>query len=164
MKLPLFVNDETSSILKALNPVVLNVSQLLSLQQDYHKKAVRIDGSVGSSVNVDEADQATVATWFFEMIPTTVTTTASSTYFYLENGQGDRILVKYPADLDVSLNDKVTVTGYFNAHAVTVDSKVLWATKKEKVLSVFGEPFISAIIVENSSKQKVEYVRRQWGT
>jgi hypothetical protein len=162
LKLPQFVADETSSILKALNPVVVNVSQLLSLQQDYHKKAVKIDGSVGSSVNVDEPDEATVATWFFEMIPKTITTTSSSTYFYLEDGQGNRILVKYPADLDVSLGDEVTVTGYFNAHAVTVDAKNLWATKKEKVVSVFGEPFISAVIVENSSKQKVEYVRRPW--
>ena len=164
MKLPQFVIDETSSISKALNPVALNVSQLLGLQQDYHKKAVKIEGSVGSSVNVDEPDEATVATWFFEMIPKTVTTTTSSTYFYLENGQENRLLVKYPADLDVSLNDKVTVTGYFNAHNVTADEKNLWTTKNVKVLSVFGEPFISAIIVENTSKQKVEYIRSRWST
>jgi hypothetical protein len=160
MKLPQFVTDETANVLKELNPNTLNLDQLLSSQQNYHKKAVKIDGTVGSSINIGETDEATVATWFFEMIPKTVVTTASSTYFYLEDSQGNRLLVKYPAALDVSSSDRVTVTGYFNAHEVTVDAKELWTTKKEKVVSILGEPFISAILVENASKQKVEYVRR----
>jgi hypothetical protein len=160
--LPKFATEETARILQEFSPVAVDIGHLLAVQQDYHQKAVRVDGSVGSSVNVDETDQATVATWFFEMIPKTVTTNSSSTYFYLDDGQGNMVLVKYPADLDLSLDDKVAVTGFFNAHTVVAENKYLWATKKEQVLSVLGEPFVSALIVENDTKQKVEYIRRQW--
>ena len=87
-------------------------------------------------------------------------TTASATYFYLENEFGDTVLVKYPADLHISPKDSLAITGYFNASAVTIETKGFLRTKKEQVFNELGEPSVTALIVENKTKQKVEYIRR----
>jgi hypothetical protein len=111
-------------------------------------------------VSIDQTDEATVATWFWEILPTTVKMTSSATYFHLESNFGDRILIKYPADVDVSAKDEIAVTGFFTPHAITVETKGLLRTKKEEVFAELGEPFITALIVENKTKQKIEYIRR----
>jgi hypothetical protein len=160
LKLPGFAEREIANISQQLAPIAVNIKDLLSQQQNYHKKAVKVEGYVGTSVNIDETDEATVATWFFEILPTTVKTTASATYFYLENEFGDTVLVKYPADLDISPKDSLTITGYFNASAVTIETKGFLRTKKEQVFNELGEPSVTALIVENKTKQKVEYIRR----
>jgi len=160
LKLPYFAEQEIASISQQLNPAALNIKDLLFQQQKYDKKAVIVEGSARTGISIDQIDEATVATWFVEIIPTTVKMTASATYFYLDSDFGDAILVKYPADLDVSEKDNVVVTGLFNAHAVTVETKGFLRTKRKEVLNELGEPFITALIVENKTKQKVEYIRR----
>jgi len=161
LRLPVFVEQEVTRISSELSPVESSIKELLSHQQEYNKKAVRIEGQVHTVISIDQTDEATVATWFFEIIPTTVRTTASATYFYIENAFGDKILVKYPADLDVSAKDNVVITGFFNAHAVTIETKRLLKTSKKEVLSPLGEPFLTALLVENKTKQKMEYVRKE---
>jgi hypothetical protein len=161
LKLPAFVETELARISQELNPAALNIKELLLRQLDYNRKAVKIEGFVDSVVSIDQTDEATVASWFFEIIPTTVKMTASATYFYLQNDFGDRIFVKYPADLDVSAKDSVAIIGYFNAHGVTVETKGLLRTKREEVTNAFGEASITALVVENKTKQKVEYIRRE---
>lgn len=160
MRLPAFVEQELASISSELSPVELSIKELLSHQQEYNKKAVRIEGQVHTVISIDQTDEATVATWFFEIIPTTVKTTASATYFYIESTFEDKILVKYPADLDVSAKDSVVITGFFSAHAVTIETKGLLRTSKKEVLSPLGEPFLTALLVENKTRQKVEYIRK----
>ena len=71
-----------------------------------------------------------------------------------------KILAKYPADLDVSAQDKVILVGLFNAYGVAVETKGLLRTKKEEVVNPMGEPFIGAVAVENQTKQKIEYIRQ----
>ena len=83
-------------------------------------------------VSLDEMDEQTVSTWFLNL-PTTVETTASATYFYLQSETGEKILVKYPADLDVSAQDHVILVGMFSAHGVTVEAKGLLRTKQEEI-------------------------------
>lgn len=160
MRLPAFVEKELANISSELSPVRLSIKDLLSHQQKYNKRAVRVEGFVQTVVGIDQADEATVATWFFEIIPTTVRTTASATYFYVENISGEKILVKYPADLDLSLKDNVVITGFFSAHAVTIETKGILRTSKKEVFSALGEPFLTALIVENKTRQKVEYIRK----
>ncbi|MGQ9507180.1 MAG: hypothetical protein ACUVTB_04905 [Candidatus Bathycorpusculaceae bacterium] len=90
----------------------------------------------------------------FEIIPTTVKMTTSATFFYLKNTSGDKILIKYPADLDISVKDNVVITGIFNAHAVTIEKKGILRTSRKEVFSVLGEPFVTAILVENKTHKK----------
>ncbi len=158
--MPAFVEQELATVASEISPVELSITDLLSQQQAHHKKAVRVEGYVQTVVSIDQTDEATVATWFFEIVPTTVKTTASATYFYLENTFGDKILVKYPADLDLSARDIVVVTGFFNAHAVTIATKGILRTSRKEVFSTFGEPFLTALLVENKTRQKVEYIRK----
>lgn len=159
MKLPDFAEHELEGISQQLTPLDLSIKELLFQQQKYNKKGVKVEGSIQTVISIDQTDEATVASWFIEIIPTTVKMTASATYFYLENEFGDKILVKYPADLDVSTKDNVTITGLFSAHAVTVETKGFLRTKRKEVFTELGEPFITALIVENKTKQKVEYIR-----
>ena len=56
--------------------------------------------------------------------------------------------------------DSLAITGYFNAYAVTIETKGFLRTKKEQVFNELGEPSVTALIVENKTKQKVEYIRR----
>ncbi len=158
MKLPLFIKQETEQIRARLAPQNADINTLLTQQAIYHKKAVQLQGTVTSVASIDESDQETVGTWFMNF-PTTVKMTASSTYFYLKSPTGQEILVKYPADLDVSEQDNISLVGIFNAHGVSVESKGFLGTKNEQVLNAAGEPFIGAAIVENQSKQKLEYLR-----
>jgi hypothetical protein len=160
LRLPAFVEKELANISSELSPVELSIKELLSHQQEYNKKAIRVEGYVQTVVSIDQTDKATVATWFFEIIPTTVKTTASATYFYLENTSGDKILVKYPADLDLSVKDNVVITGFFAAHAVTIETKGILRTSRKEVFSALGEPFLTALLVENKTRQKVEYIRK----
>jgi hypothetical protein len=160
LKLPYFAEQEIASISQQLNPVALSIRDLLFQQQRYDKKSVKVEGSARTVMSIDQIDEATVASWFIEIIPTTVKTTASATYFYLGSDLGSEILVKYPADLDVSANDNVVITGLFHAHAVTVETKRFLRTERKEVLNELGEPSITALIVENKTKQKVEYIRR----
>lgn len=160
LRLPAFVEQELANVSSELSPVESSIKELVFRQQEYHKKAVRVEGHVQTVVSIDQTDEATVATWFFEIIPTTVKTTASATYFYLENTSGDRILVKYPADLDISAKDNVVITGVFSAHAVTIEKKGILRTSRKEVFSPLGESFLTALIVENKTRQKVEYIRK----
>jgi hypothetical protein len=160
LKLPQFAENELSRISSDLSPVNMDIRELLAYQEKYNTKAVSLEGTVKSVISIDETDEATVATWFFEIIPTTVTTTASATYFYVENDFKDRILVKYPADLDVSSGDTVSILGYFKGHGITIETKGLIRTKKEQLLNVLGEPFITAVVVTNKTREKVEYIRK----
>ncbi len=105
-------------------------------------------------------DEQTVSTWFLNL-PTTVETTASATYFYLQNDTDEKILVKYPADLDVSAQDTVSIMGIFSAHGVTIETRGLLRSKQEEIVNSLGEPFIGAITVENQTKQKLEYIRQE---
>ena len=159
MKLPPIIQQEIEQIRTQLSPKKVNLRTLLFQQADYNKKAVMVQGTVTSVVSIDEIDQQTVGTWFMNL-PTTVKSNASATYFYLQDEIGEEILVKYPADLDVSVQDKLILEGIFSAHGVTIENKGLLRTKKEEALNDFGEPFIGAIIVENQTKQKIEYVRQ----
>ena len=159
LKLPAFAENELAKTASELSPVKLSVIELLSHQQQYHKKAVTVEGKVKSVVSIDETDKTTVATWGFNIIPSTVKSTASATYFYLEDDTGENVLVKYLADLDVMANDDVAITGLFNAYAVTVEKKGLLRTERQQVSNELGEPFIAALTVENRTKQKVEYIR-----
>lgn len=160
LKLPGFAESELSRISSDLSPLNVDIRELLAYQEKYNRKAVSLEGIVQSVISIDETDEATVATWFFEIIPTTVTTTASATYFYVEEDFKDKILVKYPSDLDVSLGDTVSILGYFKGHGITVETKGLIRTKKEEVLNVLGEPFITAVVVTNKTREKIEYIRR----
>lgn len=137
----------------------MDIQELLTHQETYNGKAVRLEGSVESVLSLDETDEATVATWFFEIIPTTVKTTASATYFYVQNDIKSEILVKYPADLDVSSDDRLEILGYFKGYGLTVEKKGLIRTRKEEILNVLGEPFVTALYVINKTKNKVEYIR-----
>ena len=160
LKLPAFATDELARMASELSPVKLIVPELLSHQQQYHTKAVSVEGQVKSVVSIDETDKATVATWGFNIVPTTVKSTASATYFYLEDDSGMSVLVKYLADLDVAVDDKVAITGLFNGCAFTVEKKSLLRTQREQVTNELGEPFIAALSVENRTKQKIEYIRK----
>jgi hypothetical protein len=159
MKLPFFVQQEVDQIHAQLSPEKISVGMLLSQQAAYNKKAVLVEGTIVSVVSLDEMDEQTVSTWFLNL-PTTVETTASATYFYLQGEMGEKILVKYPADLDVSANDNVTLVGMFSAHGVTVETKGFLRTKQAEIVNPLGEPFIGAITVENLTKQKLEYLRQ----
>ena len=43
---------------------------------------------------------------------------------------GQEILVKYPADLDVSTQDNITVVGIFYDYGITMETKGLVGNKK----------------------------------
>ena len=159
LKLPLFVQQEIEQIQTQLSPEKLSVGTLLSQQADYNRKAVLVQGTIISVVSLDEMDEQTVSTWFLHL-PTTVETTASATYFYLQSEMGDKILIKYPADLDVSAQDSVIILGMFSAHGVTTETKGFLGTRQEEIVNPVGEPFIGAITVENQTKQKLEYIRQ----
>lgn len=90
MKLPFFIQQEIEQIHNQLSPQKLSVGTLLSQQADYNKKAVLLQGTVVSVVSLDEMDEQTVSTWFLNL-PTTVETTASATYFYLQSEMGEKI-------------------------------------------------------------------------
>ncbi len=158
MKLPLFIKQEIEQIHAQLSPEKATLGTLLSQQANYNKRPILLQGSVTSVVSIDEASQETVGTWFLNL-PTTVKMTASATYFYLQNQVGQEILVKYPSDLEVAVNDNITIVGIFSAHGISVETKGLLRTKTEQVLNDLGEPFIGAITVENQTKQKLEYIR-----
>jgi hypothetical protein len=160
LKLPAFAENELARIAAELSASKSSIRELLAQQQQYHKKAVIVEGRVKAVVSIDETDEATVASWGFNIIPRTVVATASATYFYLEGDSGDNVLIKYLADLDVVANDNVVITGFFNAYAVTVEKKGLLRTQREQVTNELGEPFISAYSIENTTKQKVEYIRQ----
>jgi hypothetical protein len=160
LKLPDFAERELESISSRLSPIKLDIGDLLLHQQDYHKKAVVVEGRVKSVVSIDETDEETVASWGWNIIPTTVKSAASATYFYITNDSEEIALVKYLADLDVCGDDNVVVTGIFNASVVTIETKGLLRTRKEQVTSELGEPFITAITIENTTKQKTEYIRQ----
>ena len=100
MKLPFFVQQEVDQIHAQLSPEKISVGMLLSQQAAYNKKTVLVQGTIVSVVSLDEMDEQTVSTWFLNL-PTTVETTASATYFYLQGEMGEKILVKYPADLSL---------------------------------------------------------------
>lgn len=68
--------------------------------------------------------------------------------------------MKYPADLDVSAQDNVIVVGMFGAYGITVETKGLLRTKQENIVNPMDEPFIGALTVENQTKQKLEYIRK----
>ncbi len=159
MKLPIFIQQEIEQIHAQLAPEKVSVGALLSQQAEYNKKAVLVQGTVVSVVSLDEMDEQTVSTWFLGL-PTTVESTASATYFYLQGETGEKILVKYPADLDVSAQDNVVLAGMFSAHGITVETKGLLRTKQENIVNPMGEPFIGALTVENQTKQKLEYVHK----
>ncbi len=159
MKIPQLIQQDIQLIRTQLLPNKVNLRTLLFQQADNNKKAVMVQGTVASVVSVDEIDQQTVGTWFMNL-PTTVKSSASATYFYLQDEINEEILVKYPADLDVSVQDKLIIEGIFSAHGVTIENKGWLRTKKEEALNDFGEPFIGAIIVQNQTKQKIEYVRQ----
>ena len=160
MKLPAFVEDELANMTSELSPVKVSVLDLLGHQQQYHTKAVSIEGQVKGVVSIDEAEQATVETAGFLRTPETVSLGASATYFYVEDDAGVSVLVKYLACLDVAANDKVTVMGLFNGYAFTVEKKGLLHTQMEQVPNELGEPFIAALSIENKTREKVEYIRR----
>jgi len=160
LRLPAFVEKELAKISSELSPVSLSIKELILHQQEYNRKAVSVEGYVQTVISIDQTDEATVATWFFEIVPTTVKMTASATYFYLESKSGDKILVKYPADLDISVKDNVIITGFFSAHAVSIETKGFLRTKRKKVFSALGESFLTALLVENKTRQKVEYIRK----
>lgn len=163
MNLPLLIQQEVDRILANLSPEKLSIEALLSQQAAYNKKAVMIQGTVASVVSLDEIKSEAVESWF--SIPTTVEIAASETYFYLQNKHGEKILIKYPADLDVSNQDNVTLTGIFSAHGITVQTKGLlrsgFFSGEEEITTPWGEPFIGAILVENQSKQKLEFIRQK---
>jgi len=162
MKLPLFIKQEYEQIHAQLAPQKVSLNTLLSQQANYNRHPVLVQGTVISVVSIDETDQETVGTWFLNL-PTTVKMTASATYFYLEDPMGQEILVKYLSDLEVSVQDNITIAGIFSAHGIIVESKGLLGTKRAQVLNDLGEPFIGAITVENQTKQKLEYIRRGCG-
>jgi hypothetical protein len=130
VKVPFFVQQEVDQIRAQYAPEKLSVGMLLSQQAEYNKRAVEVQGAVVSVVSLDEMDEQTVSTWFLNL-PTTVETTAFATYFYLQSDMGYKILVKYPADLDVSEGDDVVIVGMFSAHGVTVQTKGLLRAKQE---------------------------------
>jgi hypothetical protein len=163
VKFPAFAWNELGKMASELSPVKLSVLELLHHQQQYHTKAVSVEGQVKGVVSIDETDQTTVQTWGFMSGPKTVESMASATYFYLEDDAGTNILVKYLADLDVAGDDKVAITGFFSGCAFTVEKKGLLRTEREQVSNEFGEPFITALSVENRTKQKIEYIRRTEG-
>lgn len=160
MKLPVFAQNESQEISAELSPEKTDIRQLIQRQSVFNKKAVTIEGQVQSVVNIDETDEATVASWFIEIIPTTVKTTASATYFYVQDGFQGSILVKYPAGLDVSAGDALSIMGVFSAHDITIEKKAFLHTKREQVMNALGEPFITALLVENKTKQRLEYIRK----
>jgi hypothetical protein len=86
---------------------------------------------------------------------------ASATYFYVQDESQNTILAKYPADLDVSAGDSVSIMGIFHPHDITIETKAFLHTKREQVLSTLGEPFIAVLLAENKTKQKLEYVRKK---
>ncbi len=159
LRLPVFVQRELASISSNLSPVKQGIKDLFLHQEEHNKKAVNIDGSMQTVVSIDQIDEATVAAWFFEMIPTIVRMTASATFFYLKSSSGDKILVKYPADLDMSLGDNVAITGFFSAHAVAIETEGLLGIKREEAFSPQGEPFVTTLLVRNKTKEKTEYIR-----
>lgn len=160
MKLPLFIQQEVDQIHASLLPERISVGMLLSEQAAYNKRAVLVQGTVVSVVSLDEMDEQTVSTWFLNL-PTTVETSASATYFYMQGESIEKILVKYPADLDVSAQDSVSLAGVFSAYGVSVQTKGLLRTKQEELVNPLGEPFIGAVTVENQTRQKLDYIRQK---
>ena len=160
VKLPLFIQQEIGQIQDQLSPEKITIGMLLSEQAAYNKRAISVQGTVVSVISVDEINEQTVSTWFLNL-PTTVETSASATYFYVQDDSGEKILVKYPADLDVSAPDSVNLAGMFSAYGVSVQSKGLFRSKQEELVNPLGEPFIGAITVENQTRQKLEYIRRK---
>ena len=49
----------------------------------------------------------------------------------------------------------------FSAYGVTILVKGLIRTKQEELVNPLGEPFVGAIMVENQSRQKSEYIRQK---
>jgi hypothetical protein len=160
LKLPLFAEQEVAKIHAEMSPEKVSIGTLLAQQAEYNKKAVLVEGTVLSVVSVDKLDEETVGTWFMNL-PTTVRSMSSATYFYLESDSGQKILVKYTCDLDVSAQDKVAVAGIFYAYGVQIQTKGLLRTKQEEALNPLGEPVVVAITVENQTKQKLEYIRKK---
>ena len=159
LKLPDFAEKDLAQMTSRLSPQRIALKELVSEQQQYHRKAVIVEGRVTGIVSIDETDKETVASWGWNFIPTTVETSASATYFYIEDEMSNKILVRYLADLDVFGDDNVVVTGYFNAAAIEIEKRGLFRTQREQVSNELGEPFVTALSVENRTKGKIEYIR-----
>jgi hypothetical protein len=159
VKLPIFVAQEMANFHAQWNPTDVSIRGLLNQQLNFHQHSVTLKGIVSSVVSIDQMDQETLSTWFLNL-PTTIQTSASSTYFYIKDVAGEQILVKYPADLDVSAHDEVSLIGVFTAHGIAVQTQGFLRAKHQEITSPLGEPFIGAVYVENRTKQKIEYIRQ----
>ena len=57
---------------------------------------------------------------------------------------GITILVKYPADLDVTSGDYVNLAGMFSAHEITFENRGLSRTKQKEIINALCELFVGA--------------------
>ena len=155
VKLPIFVAHEMANFHAQWNPTDVSIRGLLNQQLNFNQHPVTLKGIVSSVVSIDQMDQETLSTWFLNL-PTTIQTSASSTYFYIKDSAGEQILVKYPADLDVSAQDEISLVVYF-ALASSSNTRFIRLNIK-KLQSPLGEPFIGAVC--RKSNYKIEYIRQ----
>jgi hypothetical protein len=50
--------------------------------------------------------------------------------------------------------------GIFFAHGVRIETRGSLRSKQEEIVNFLGEPFKGAIMAENQTKQRLEYIRQ----
>lgn len=127
------------------------IKDLVTYQEKFHETNISTSGKVLSVISQDIVDGRIVrGLIFYDNIPIS----SSVTFFNMEDCQGSRILVIYPGDLDVSLGDDVTVTGFFHGHKI--EKKGIFG--KKTITSKYEEPYISARMVKNNNKNRIDLI------
>lgn len=130
------------------------IEDLVNCQDQFHEMNIAISGRVLSVISQDIVDGKIVrGLIFYDNIPIS----SSVTYFNVEDCQGSRILVIYPGDLDVSLGDSVTIIGFFHGHKI--QQKGIFG--KKTIVSKYDEPYISARIVKNNIKNRIDLINNE---
>lgn len=131
----------------------VSVKDLMNRQQDFHERDVCAIGKVLSVISQDIVDERLVrGLIFFDNIPIS----SSVTLFVMEDSHGSKILVNYPSDLDVSSGDEVTVVGVFHGHNLELRGIL----RKKTITSRYGEPYVSARIVQNKTRNKIDLIAK----
>ena len=143
--------EEALRTVEKYSAASVSVEDMVNRQQDFHGKDLSVSGKVLSVISQDIVDERMVrGLIFFDNIPIS----SSVTLFTMEDPQGSRVLVNYPSDLDVSSGDEVTVIGVFHGH--NLERRGLLG--KKTITSRYGEPYISARIVQNKTRNKIDLI------
>lgn len=141
--------EEATKTIQRYLMALASIGDLAGRQQDFHEQEVCVSGKVCSVISQDIVDERMVrGLIFFDNIPIS----SSMTLFTIEDTHGSNVLVNYPSDLDVSSGDEVIVIGVFHGHNFERRGML----GRRAVTSKFGEPYVSARIVQNKTKSKIE--------